>query len=465
MGRLRWVYLSAVCAWVLYSLVNPWFTFESMPAYFKGEELLCLLLAQFTVGPLAAGLVIGVLYRAQRGAQRDLLLHLAACTSLGLLAAGVTLIGVGLLSLGFALSEASFVCGTLAAGVGAGLAGAAWRWFRPAPREAAGPVLEVPEDATPSVRAVRAMDRRWAYGAVLAAGGVVALLLYTGDRPMRPATLANTEFWIDQLGATYRRLEGNEWGLRRRPSGEPARDALRRIGPDAVPIFIDALRATNGFERRAGAADGLRVYGAAARPAVPALVEAMLDVRPSAAANQTIREVALQTLLETGPGLDDARVLLASAVRGASGDADRPSAAGRAPMTLVDEIRRVWAAFALMWLDPWNRDAVAALLAGLTHDDVTVQNEAIVVLHRLGGGAKLQPIDDPIVETLVMTLLVPIENRRDGYTQGLALTILERLGPAAASARPALRTMLENAEEVTWRHRLQMTLSAIDSAR
>jgi HEAT repeat protein len=134
-------------------------------------------------------------------------------------------------------------------------------------------------------------------------------------------------------------------------------------------------------------------------------------------------------------------------------------------MTLVDEIRRVWAAFALMWLDPWNRDAVAALLAGLTHDDVTVQNEAIVVLHRLGGGAKLQPIDDPIVETLVMTLLVPIENRRDGYTQGLALTILERLGPAAASARPALRTMLENAEEVTWRHRLQMTLSAIDSAR
>jgi hypothetical protein len=453
MRLLRAAYLVAVFAWAAYTVTNPWVTADTLPVSYGPGGAFGLTVAQGSLGLMIPGLVIGLSYWLSRSAARDGFLHIATAISLGLVVGWIALLVITILSIGLALTEPSIVCGTLAAGVVVGLIVGSWRWFHP---RAAPALTGQPSGAR----------KRWLLRIVQSGCVVLVWFLISWSQPLWRTRLADTEYWIDRLGATYLRIEGNEWGLKRGPDPKPPRDALRRIGPNAVPICITALDATNGYQRRIGAVDALRVYGPAARPAVPVLIDAILDVRnfTEDGRQQGVRDVAIQTILRTGPGLDDARAMLTAAVRGAArADHLPPFAADVSGPSTDAGRRRIWAAYALMWIDPLNRDAVGTLAAGAMHADRDIQRDAIVVLNKLGIRGRLQPIEDPIIETLVSAIVKAIESRPDDGIRTIALMILERLGPAARNATPALRAWLQTSDEEQWRNQILMTLKAISA--
>jgi len=181
-----------------------------------------------------------------------------------------------------------------------------------------------------------------------------------------------TGFWVERLGATQVPRDIA-------PAMGPSipRAALRFIGEAAIPRCIDALGSTD-WRRRAGAADALRLYGAAATPATLALVDAIRgpfhDYRSPWNSPQTIiRRVAIGTLLQNDAGHEAARQYLTAAIT-------REVAADTAPLVITDDFsnparwndraRRAWAAFALAQLDPGHPHALAILADDLVYEDV-----------------------------------------------------------------------------------------------
>jgi hypothetical protein len=77
--------------------------------------------------------------------------------------------------------------------------------------------------------------------------------------------------WIEELGRQST-LPGQ--GFLRRTGTKPSLDALKAIGPAAVPACIKAL-AHDDVSVRIGATRALELYGSEAAAAVPALVEAL----------------------------------------------------------------------------------------------------------------------------------------------------------------------------------------------
>jgi hypothetical protein len=170
-------------------------------------------------------------------------------------------------------------------------------------------------------------------------------------------------YWIEQLGATHvPRASAPLIGPR------IPRAALRRIGEAAVPRCIDGLSSAD-WRRRAGTADALRLYGAAATPAIPALIEAIRGPfddwhSPWNTPQSLIRDVAMTTLLQNESGHQIARQLLTAVL-------SDPLPAETEPLVVTDlfsnraqwndRARRIWAAWTLAQLDPGNAEAIDGL--------------------------------------------------------------------------------------------------------
>ena len=156
------------------------------------------------------------------------------------------------------------------------------------------------------------------------------------------------------------------------------RAALRRIGEAAVPRCIDGLSSAD-WRRRAGAADALRLYGAAATPAIPALIEAIRGPfddwhSPWKTSQSLIRDLAMTTLLQNESGHQIARQLLTAVL-------SDPLPAETEPPVVTDlfsnrarwndRAQRIWASWALAQLDPGNAEAMDGLATDLTYEDTT----------------------------------------------------------------------------------------------
>ncbi len=176
-------------------------------------------------------------------------------------------------------------------------------------------------------------------------------------------------YWIEQLGATHVPREIAPLVGPRIP-----RAALHRIGEAAVPRCIDGLRSAD-WRRRAGAADALRLYGAAATPAVPALIEAIrgpFDDWHGPGNQMLVRDIAMSTLLQNESGHPIARQLLTAVL-------SDPLPAETEPLVVTDlfsnrarwndRARRIWAAWALAQLDPGSPEAMDGLATDLTYED------------------------------------------------------------------------------------------------
>jgi HEAT repeat protein len=232
---------------------------------------------------------------------------------------------------------------------------------------------------------------------------LVACSLPSGlDEPyhkLRPAT-----YWIKELGRSH--IPNEIWG---RSSPAPPIEALRRMGPAAVPACIRAL-AHRQWHVRAGAAHALSLYGPAARDAVPALAVAVCD------REDDVRSLAVDALAEIGA---DARTAV-------------PSISQR----LTDEAigTRIAAAYALARIDPPNDAAVEVLIEGLGYVDVAfreaLRRHAGADWQKRGNVMEIQTRDGQ-----------RILNHEDGVRNSAALA-LGRVGPSASRAIPALTTAL-----------------------
>ena len=140
---------------------------------------------------------------------------------------------------------------------------------------------------------------------------------------------------------------GRPWGT---PDPERPTAALRKIGPDAaIPALIDALGNDPHWYVRQGAAGALGMFGADAKPAVPALIEALRDE------NDYVRGFAIGALRRIGPAPDEALPALA-------------------------EFDSLGTATAL-WLGP---AAVPMLIEKLKHENYKVRKAAAETLGKMG---------------------------------------------------------------------------------
>jgi hypothetical protein len=178
-------------------------------------------------------------------------------------------------------------------------------------------------------------------------------------------------YWIERLGANHVPRDIAPLIGPRIP-----RAALRRIGTPAVSRCIAGLSSAD-WRRRAGAADALRLYGAAATPAIPALIEAIRGPFddphcPWKTPQTLVRDVATKTLLQIETGHPIARQLLTAVLAEALPAETEPLVvtdlfSNRARWN--DRARRVWAAYALAQLDPGNAEAMDVLATSLMYED------------------------------------------------------------------------------------------------
>ena len=117
---------------------------------------------------------------------------------------------------------------------------------------------------------------------------------------------------------------------------------LGRIGPEAIPALIPILKEEENYEVRSAAAYALGEMGAAAVPAVPALIEALEDEE------SLVRTVTAEALGKIGPGAVEAVPALAKAMT----------------MGPVGDFRAV---YALGSIGPEAVEAVPALIETLEH--------------------------------------------------------------------------------------------------
>src|SRR5262245_35240705 len=180
-----------------------------------------------------------------------------------------------------------------------------------------------------------------------------------------------TGYWVERLGATDVPRAIQPTMGPRIPTA-----ALARIGAAAVPRCIDELSSPD-WRRRVGAAQALRLYGDAASPAIPALIEAIRgpfdDPRsPWNSVQYRVRDSAVTTLLQIKAGYDRAGQLLATAIAEAPPPEPEPLIVKDAFSNGArrnERARRTWAAFALAQLDPGNADALDVLADDLLYED------------------------------------------------------------------------------------------------
>ncbi len=184
----------------------------------------------------------------------------------------------------------------------------------------------------------------------------------------------------------------------------PARELLASFGPRLVPVLAKALHAGETAKREA-AADVLGRLGPPARPAVPALIEALRD--------------------------KSAAVALTAAMALAQVDATR---GGAAVQLLADSLDMPGAALALANIGPEARAAVPALIAALKLSKDTPDQELIRFYARLA----LARIGRPAVPALIEAL----KDQREGVAP-LAGEALGWVLPPPKEAVPALRAALQ----------------------
>ena len=152
-----------------------------------------------------------------------------------------------------------------------------------------------------------------------------------------------------------------------------------------------ALFKDKSAEVRAEAASALGDIGAAAKPAVPALIELMKDESP------VVRREALQSVFEIKPGpevtvplcvklLEDSTPAMQVRILNAITEAG-PAAVPGLIEALKNDKGAYWAAIVVRELGPVAKDAVPALVTRLTDPRPTVRREVALALAAMGDSA------------------------------------------------------------------------------
>jgi HEAT repeat protein len=277
-----------------------------------------------------------------------------------------------------------------------------------------------------------------------------------------------------------------------RASWQSVADALRKIGPDAVPALTTALGGSDGAVRRS-AAEALGNLGLAAVKAVPALVEALNDpdielrcdaakalgnIGPDAAAGVPALAAALAVAhCEERAALDKdgGNYAVWRQLYQTAADALRkigPDAVSTLTAALKDpdKIVRRGAANALRVVGPGAAKAVSALAAALDDPDIELRCDAAEALGNIGSDAVpalVAILNDPndrvrlygasALENLgpdavtAVPALAAALNDRHPQVRWLAADALGKIGPAAADVVPALAATLKDPEEVVRR--------------
>ncbi len=336
------------------------------------------------------------------------------------------------------------------------------------------------------------MTRRLIFKSCLVAAALVALVWQAA------LSRVAVGYWIEHLGATHVPREVAPLIGPRIP-----RAALRRIGEAAVPRCIDGLSSAD-WRRRAGAADALRLYGAAATPAIPALIEAIRG--PFDPRNQgVIRNLAMTTLLQNESGHPIARQLLTA-------ELSEALPAETEPLVVTDlfsnearwndRARRIWAAYALAQLDPGNAEAMDVLATDLMYEDtpfrairrekrgpeaehttafakfggrgyyynreMDVQGAALEALMTLSFKAAWRTPVNPSTRLRLLTGLVeratdPMfsQSMREMDQRSNALAALAKMGTSARAVAPMLAPLLRMPERPEFMDRVRATLKEI----
>jgi HEAT repeat protein len=299
--------------------------------------------------------------------------------------------------------------------------------------------------------------KRWP---TLAQVGLLALLVlglgyWTWQRYRSPSvpvyegkTLAQ---WLDELyDADY-------------GTSDAAADALVRIGPDAVPLLLDARASSDVRLHRRAVAVLVRI-GA---PAAPGLVEA-LEKKPEEARVETAlvrmgpaaAPALVEALKDETKGKEAAHVLGLMGSRGAAAvpgligvlrDRQAPAAVreeaadalGKIGEPVADVVSaltaalkddkekvRYQAAEALRWMGPLAKEAMPALVAALKDEDARTAEKACLALARLGDALAIRP------------LMEALQGPRGSVADQAALALWQ-IGPAAKDVVPGLIALLK----------------------
>jgi len=222
--------------------------------------------------------------------------------------------------------------------------------------------------------------------------------------------------------------------------------ALERIGPEktgaAIPTLIEALDDREGAVR-AMAARVLAWHGAKAAKAVPALIRAYEQGSGwvSAQAADTLRclgPAAQAAVPALRKGLKDSDHLETRAMTARALWLLDPGGADMVPVLVEvleqdDHGGRYSAIETLGWMKERARAAVPALRKMLEDPRMHYRNEVALNLFRI----------DPKQEGLVEVFLAKLREEHSGE-RWRAVKALEEMGPAAATAAPALEKLLED---------------------
>ena len=244
---------------------------------------------------------------------------------------------------------------------------------------------------------------------------------------------------------------------------DAAADALVRIGPDAVPMLLDARASSDVRLHRRAVAVLVRI-GA---PAAPGLVEALRE-KPEEARVETplvrMGPAAVPALVEAlkgeKRGKEAARILGLMGPRGTDAvpgligllrDRHAPVAVREATADALGKIGepvaevvpaltaalkddkeevRYRAAEALAWIGPPAKEAMPALVAALKDEDARTAEMACLALARLGDAGAVRP------------LLEVLQGPR-GSVADQAARALWQIGPAAKEVVPGLLALLK----------------------
>lgn len=231
-----------------------------------------------------------------------------------------------------------------------------------------------------------------------------------------------------------------------------AGEALRRIGPESIPALLPIL-ASRQHPWRVKALWLVERYGQAARQAMPALADAIVDPLPeirlaSVSALQKIGAEAVPILERTLKSKDkDTRSLAASALR-----AIKPEGVRALIKVLedVDENLRITAIDSLRW-DP-QKDYVALFGKALSDKNLDVRCIAAEGLRKLKADAKAA------VPALAEAIKTP-----EPKVQRSVVSALQEIGPDAKSAVPALLDLLKQWDGIRLRDDIIAALKQIDS--
>ncbi len=251
----------------------------------------------------------------------------------------------------------------------------------------------------------------------------VTLLMACGCSGGEPRyRLRTADHWIERRAASIR---PNEWGWR--PSGKTAIEALRTIGPAAVPACMRAV-GSGDLSVRLAAVETLSMYGAASRPALPLLIDRTRDPQwheyRHGDHNWDFTEAVGRALATIDPARTHTAGLLRSAL-----NAPKPPIPERGPggvwqspeerefeAWMIREVGRIHLAYLALTLDDSNAEAREIISSALAYEDPRLTPETRA---RLAAGESVRDGDGH-----------KMRNNREGLMRALA---------AEAVNRPAFR--------------------------